>query len=317
MNNNGISRRGLLAAGSAAIGASLASRLSAQPTPPPIPSAAGGFKFSLNASTISGQKLALPQQLETAAKAGYDVFEPWLRDIETYIRGGGKLADLRKQITDLGLTIENAIGFAAWVTDDDAARAKGLEQFKHDMDLVSQIGGRRIAAPPVGATDNANLDLMKAAERYRALCDIGQTFGVAPQIEIWGHSKALSKLSQALFVAAESGHRLACVLADVYHMYKGGSDFNGFRIAGRGAIQVLHMNDYPATPPRAQIGDQNRVYPGDGIAPLAQVLRDVRMNNPQCILSLELFNRDYWKQDALEVAKTGLAKMKAAVDKSA
>ena len=32
-------------------------------------------------------------------------------------------------------------------------------------------------------------------------------------------------------------------------------------------------------------------------------------------LSLELFNKDYWKQDALEVAKTGLAKMKAVVAK--
>jgi hypothetical protein len=29
-------------------------------------------------------------------------------------------------------------------------------------------------------------------------------------------------------------------------------------------------------------------------------------------LSLELFNREYWKQDPNEVAKTGLAKMKAA-----
>jgi hypothetical protein len=31
------------------------------------------------------------------------------------------------------------------------------------------------------------------------------------------------------------------------------------------------------------------------------------------VLSLELFNRTYWEQDPLEVAKTGLAKMKAAV----
>jgi hypothetical protein len=33
-------------------------------------------------------------------------------------------------------------------------------------------------------------------------------------------------------------------------------------------------------------------------------------------LSLEVFNREYWKQDALAVAKTGLAKMKAAVDRA-
>jgi hypothetical protein len=31
------------------------------------------------------------------------------------------------------------------------------------------------------------------------------------------------------------------------------------------------------------------------------------------MLSLELFNRDYWKQDAFVVARTGLVKMQAAV----
>jgi len=34
------------------------------------------------------------------------------------------------------------------------------------------------------------------------------------------------------------------------------------------------------------------------------------------VLSLELFNPNYWKQDALEVAKIGLAKMKEAVAKA-
>jgi 2-keto-myo-inositol isomerase len=310
MGGKRISRRGLLAAGGAALGTSLASGLSAQQAP----AVAGGarFKFGLNSSTISGQNLTLPQQIDVAGRAGYDAIEPWLRDIETYLAGGGKLPDLRKRISDLGLSVEGSIGFAAWVVDDDAARQNGLEQFKHDMDLVSQLGGRRIAAPPQGAT-NISVDLNKAAERYRVLCEIGQSFGVAPQLEIWGTSRTLNKLSQALFVAAECGHRLACVLADVFHLYKGGSDFNGFRIAGSGAIQVLHMNDYPENPPRAQATDQNRLYPGDGVAPLASILRDVRANNPQCILSLELFNREYYKLDALEVAKTGLAKMKAVV----
>jgi len=32
------------------------------------------------------------------------------------------------------------------------------------------------------------------------------------------------------------------------------------------------------------------------------------------VLSLELFNETYWKQDALQVAKTGLQKMKLLVN---
>jgi sugar phosphate isomerase/epimerase len=61
------------------------------------------------------------------------------------------------------------------------------------------------------------------------------------------------------------------------------------------------------------MNDSHRVYPGDGIAPLTNILNMIGGNGRSVALSLELFNRDYWKQDALTVAKTGLAKMKAAV----
>ena len=52
-----------------------------------------------------------------------------------------------------------------------------------------------------------------------------------------------------------------------------------------------------------------------GISPLATTLRDLYASGFRGMLSLELFNREYWKQDALQVAKTGLAKMREAVQK--
>jgi sugar phosphate isomerase/epimerase len=73
------------------------------------------------------------------------------------------------------------------------------------------------------------------------------------------------------------------------------------------------MNDYPADPPRDKINDGYRVFPGDGTAPMTQILRDLHAKGGRTVLSLELFNKTYWEQDALEVAKAGLAKMKAAV----
>jgi sugar phosphate isomerase/epimerase len=76
------------------------------------------------------------------------------------------------------------------------------------------------------------------------------------------------------------------------------------------------MNDYPAQPPRAEITDAHRVYPGDGVAPLRELLRDLRRIGFRGALSLELFNREYWTQDALAVARTGLEKMRAVVRRS-
>ena len=58
------------------------------------------------------------------------------------------------------------------------------------------------------------------------------------------------------------------------------------------------------------------LMPGDGIAPLTSILRDMCETGYRGALSLELFNREYWKQDALTVAKTGLQKIRAVVEKA-
>ncbi len=298
-------RRQWLAGATALVGA-----LAPGAAPAAAPKKDRPFGYMLNTATIMGQKLSL---VEVAAKAGYDAIEPWVRDLEAHVKAGKSLSDVAKRIRDHGLKVESAIGFAGWLVEDAAARKKGLEQARRDMDLVAQLGGTRIAAPPAGATDVANLDLGKATERYRALCEVGDRAGVSPQVEVWGFSKALSRLGETALVAIESGHPRACVLADVYHLHKGGSGFGGLRLLGPGALQVFHMNDYPANPPRASITDAHRVYPGDGVAPLAAMLRDLYQLGFRGMLSLELFNRNYWKQDANLVAKTGLEKMKAVV----
>jgi 2-keto-myo-inositol isomerase len=310
MKENSVSRRQFIAGAGAAFGAAMTSRSKAS-TGLKMP-----FRYCLNTSTIRGQKLSLEKEIETTAQAGYDAIEPWVDKIHSYVRDGGNLKDIRGRISDSGLTVESAISFIRWIVDDDDVRAKGLEQARRDMDVLAQIGGKRIAAPPAGATRQAGLDLMKAAERYRALLELGERMGIVPQVEVWGSSKNLHRLGQSMFVVIESGHPKACLLPDVYHIYKGGSDFTGLKQLSAHAIQVFHLNDYPADPPRETIGDRDRVYPGDGIAPLTQILRDLQANGSRAFLSLELFNPNYWKQDPLAVAKTGLAKMKDAVGKA-
>src|SRR5690606_15776359 len=102
-------------------------------------------RYCLNMSTIRGQGLTLPEQVRISAEAGYDAIEPWMRDLYQFVEQGGRLSDLKKQLDDAGLTVESAIGFAQWIVDDPAARQAGLEEARRDMDLLRQIGGKRIA----------------------------------------------------------------------------------------------------------------------------------------------------------------------------
>lgn len=271
------------------------------------------FRYCLNTGTIRGQELGIEQEIRVAAAAGYNGIEPWVRSINQYVEKGGKLSDLRKLISDSGLTVDSAIAFSQWIVDDPEKRRLGLEEARRDMEVLREIGGTRIAAPPAGATSEGKLDLFAVAERYRTLLQLGDEIGVVPQLEVWGFSVNLSRLGETVMACTEADHPKSCILPDIYHIFKGGSGFGGLKLLSDAAVHVLHMNDYPASPPRAEMNDSHRVYPGDGVAPVSEVLQMLGCSCSELTLSLELFNRDYWKQDAALVAKTGLEKMRASV----
>ncbi len=303
-----LSRRAWLAGAAAAVGATLAP---AQEKPEAEP-----FRYCLNTSTIMGQKLTLIQEIELASRAGYTAIEPWMREIDAYAKDGGSIKDLGKRFADNGLSVEDVIDFFEWVVDDDDRRKKALELARRNMDIAQQIGAKRIAAPPVGVQKQADLSLAKAAQRYRDLLDIGDKIGIVPQVELWGHSVPLSKLGEVTYVAVESNHPKACMLLDIYHLYKGGSGYGSLRLLSGSAIGVIHMNDYPANPPRTEVTDAHRLFPGDGVAPFKEIFRTLRAIGFRGAISLELFNRDYWQRDPLTVVRTGLDKMKAVVKSS-
>jgi sugar phosphate isomerase/epimerase len=266
------------------------------------------FSFCLNTSTIMGQKPGLKGYLDVAAKAGYDGVELWIRDIQEYISSGHSLSELKKYISDSGLRLENAIGFAPWMVDDEEKRKSGFLQMETEMELLAELGCNRVAAPAAGV--NAPLDLFKAGERYKSLLDLGRKTGVMPQLEFWGAFPYFHHLGQVLMVAAVADDPDARILPDVYHLFRGGSGFDGLKMLNGNLIEIFHMNDFVDTIPREKQEDKDRVFPGDGAAPMNQIIADLKAIGGNKVLSLELFNPNYWKEDALSVAKKGLDKMK-------
>ncbi|AWV98057.1 sugar phosphate isomerase/epimerase family protein [Arcticibacterium luteifluviistationis] len=308
MNRRDIIKSSLATTAALTLGAS--SKLMAAP----VKKKKHNFTYCLNTSTIMKQKVGLMTEIELAAKAGFDGIEIWMRTLEAFVKEGGKLSDVKKKASDLGITIEDSIGFAAWVVDNDETRNKAIEQTKREMDMLAKIGCKRIAAPPFGATNEPGLDLRKAAERFAVVCDLGKEMGVLPQLELWGFSQNLHLFGETLFVAAESGHPDAVILPDVYHLRRGGSPFEALEMINGSKIQMFHMNDYPGDIEKSKLTDAMRVMPGDGDAPFDDILSTLNAKGVPISLSLEIFNEDVWKMDAFEACKMGLSKMKAVVN---
>ncbi len=288
--------------------------LSPQATPAADSRPAGEpFTYALNTSTIRGHELDLAAEIELLSKVGYTGVEPWIQEIDTYTEAGGTLEELGRRFADAGLTVENAIGFASAMNDDEGARAKGLEQLRRDMDKVARIGGKRIAMPP-GFGGAVSLD--NAVTYYRQALELGESMGVTPLLELWGSHQVFGPLKNGIYVTTAVGHPDASLLLDVFHLYRSGTPFDGLRQINGAALHVIHMNDYPATPARTEVEDSHRLYPGDGVGPLGDIFRHLRDNGFRGALSVELFNREYWQKSAEDNARMALDKTRAAVQEA-
>ena len=271
------------------------------------------FLYCLNTSTIRHPETSVLSAMDIAADAGYDGIEPWVQEIDEWVSSGGSLSDLRDKANDRGLKIVNLIAFFEWSVPEDDARKKGLEEAQRCFEMADALDCKFVAAPPFGI-HNRKVDLFSVAQRYAELSQSTTAFQAQPLLEFWGIARTLGTMGEALLVAAESGHSGTQLLADVYHMYKGSGHLHGLGYLPPNKLGLVHVNDYPKQPNRHDVTDADRVYPGDGLAPWPQIVTSLKNIGYTGMLSLELFNPNYWEKGSVEVATEGLSKLKACVE---
>jgi len=302
-----ISRRGMVAqaiAGGAALALGAGSGRGQE-------SSAGTDEWliSLNTSTI--RPASLDDKIRAAETAGYAGLELWSNELTEHAQAGGSLEALGKRLADAGLRVPNIIGLWNCMPESEADRPAALGRVRAQMEEAAKVGARHIAAVPT--PDRPNIDVLWAGERYRELLEIGEEYGVRPAVEFVGFFQGISRLGQAAAIGIEARHPRACLVADTFHLYRGGSGFDGVRHLAGSFIACFHLNDAPAQPPQLEQGDEHRVMPGDGILPLPQLIRDLDVIGFRGPLSLELFSRALWERDPLDVARLGVSKIREVI----
>jgi 2-keto-myo-inositol isomerase len=271
------------------------------------------FGYCLNTSTIRCEGKSVIDAIDTAATAGYDAIEPWVKEIDEWVGAGGTLDQMREHAASRGIQIINLIAFPEWAVPEDDRREAGLGEAGRCLAIAQNLGCPFLAAPPFGIHDR-QVDILGVADRFADLIDLAAPYGVTPLLEYWGIAKTLGKTGEALLVAAECGRRGVQLLADVFHMYKGSGHHCGFEHFGAGHLGLVHVNDYPASPNQDDISDADRVYPGDGLAPWKEIVQNLNRIGYEGMLSLELFNQTYWDQGPDVAAKEGLVKLRQCVE---
>ncbi|MDP3072928.1 MAG: sugar phosphate isomerase/epimerase family protein [Opitutaceae bacterium] len=268
------------------------------------------WPISLDTSTI--RPASLRDKVRIAAKAGYDAIEPWEWDLAPFEQQGGDLRELGREIRDLGLTVPSVIGLWNAIPETREAWEASLEATRNRMRMAAAIGAQHIQVVP--GPRHQIVDLKWAAARYRDLLEIGiNEFNLIPAMVFLKLWKLPVRLGEAAAIALDADHPKAKIIPDVYHMHIGGSGFHSLKHIRGDFIAIFQFNDAPNTPSIDQLTDEHRIYPGDGILPLTQCLRDLHAIDYRGCISLELYNPNYWKEDLQQVAETGLRKTLAVI----
>lgn len=311
-----VNRRGFLTTvAGAGLALGSAPALAQQPAPSPkrYQEGTSPWPLALNSSTIRPTPLA--DKIRIADETGWDAIELWINELEDHEKGGGDLKTLGKEIKDRGLFVPNIIGLWECMPPTQEAFDKSLEITRTRMRMSAAVGSTFVAAIP--APDRPDFDLKWGADRYRDLLKIArEEFGITVAVEFVGFLKGVHRLGQACAIALDADDPNACIIGDTFHLFRGGSGFNGLKHLQGSLIADFHWNDVPRDVPREQLGDEHRIYPGDGVLPLTQALKDLKAIGYSRTLSLELFNREHWKQDPAMVAQTGLRKMRECIAKA-
>jgi len=272
------------------------------------------YRIALNTATIIHYGLPLFEQIRLAHEAGYQNIEIWFRDLDQALEEGKTLSEIRKRLDDFGMRVVGGINFFQWGVPEEDKRKKALDAMKRGMEQMKALGCSRFAAAPSGIFHRNDVSLSEIACRYREILELGEQFEVYPQLEIWGAGPTLSKLSDAVWVVTEAAHPEASLLLDVYHLFRGGNDFISLRQLNGKIMTNFHWNDWPGGIPRLELKDGDRVFPGDGAAPLDLVRGTLREIGFAGTFSLEIFNKGYCeKYSPNELLKLSYEKMKKAV----
>jgi len=99
------------------------------------------------------------------------------------------------------------------------------------------------------------------------------------------------------------------MVLDTFHFHAGGSSVNTIRDVDKEKVFIFHINDAEKKP-REELQDAHRLYPGEGVIPLKEIISGLKGIGYDGPVSLEMFRPEYWGRPPEEVAQKGMESIK-------
>jgi sugar phosphate isomerase/epimerase len=127
-------------------------------------------------------------------------------------------------------------------------------------------------------------------DAFGALCDRAAREGIALTLEFIPGS-GIPDLPTALAIVTGTGAPNAGVLVDTWHLSRSGGTVADLAAAPDGTLTAIQVSDRRTTTAEgAYVPMSDRLLPGDGELPLAEIVQAIRANSGDPIVSVEVFS---------------------------
>ena len=264
-------------------------------------------------SVVRGTHMTLSIHQNTSAAAGYrKSLEGWARAgiknveitaqlLDDFLKTDS-LASARRVLTDLGLTPVSCACGVQNLWEPNPNHAAAIESLKRRCEMLATLGLKRFYAPVTATTKFTQDDYPAGVDNMRKVGDVAQQFDMLAMSEFTRASTYIATLGTMLKMVRQAAHPQMRALFDCYHFWSGQSKFEDLDLITPGDIGHVHFQDVPDMP-RELLDQTTRVIPGDGVTPLARVLRKLAEKGYAGPLSVELFLPRFQQGDPYEVAR--------------
>jgi 2-keto-myo-inositol isomerase len=156
-----------------------------------------------------------------------------------------------------------------------------------------------------------------AIENLKCGGDIVGEFGLTLAIEFNSQHDVINSVASLREVVHGAGRRNVGMLLDAYHMQRSGAGGRGFADVDPQDIAAFQYSDAPPAPVTAGVRrPTDRLPPGQGVVPWLEVLQLLHEKGYMGHLSYEAPNPELWARPPFEVAREGVAAMRALIAKA-
>jgi 2-keto-myo-inositol isomerase len=251
-----------------------------------------------------------------AGAAGFDVLEITATKLDKYLQAH-TLVDARKLIDAANLKT-HAINSIEQINSRDAAtRQKVLARTREISEWCRALDCPWIIAVPGPTSPGATLVQTRdeTVAVLRAMNEVSAPRGVKLAFEFLGFPWcSVQTVAQAWEIVSAINLPTVGMVIDTCHFFAGGSTIGSIKALDARKLAVLHINDVEKMP-RELIEDANRLFPGDGVIPLKEIIVAVRSTGYDGVASVEIFRPAYWRRKPLAVAKEAYTKSKKVIGK--